>query len=132
MNKNIQLDFDFYEKNYYRSLKALKDNNPGTDILVIGVSDMTKTDGTDLVSWPNIKDIRDAQRRAAFKAGCAFWDMYEAMGGENSMTAWVSADPSLAEKDYTHFNYRGARIIGEMIFNALMSDYYAYKSKTVN
>lgn len=125
-------DFTFYETSYYHTLKALKDNNPGTDVLVIGLSDMTKIEGTDKVSWPSVKLIRDAQKKAAMRAGCAFWDLYEAMGGENSMSAWVEADPSLAEKDYTHFNYKGARIIGGMIFNAIMSDYYAYKKSLLN
>jgi lysophospholipase L1-like esterase len=40
------------------------------------------------------------------------------MGGENSMSAWVSDD--LAQKDYTHFTYKGARFVGEMLYNSIM------------
>jgi lysophospholipase L1-like esterase len=121
-------NYDFYEKQFYKQLKHFKDKNPRMSMLVIGVSDMSKKEGTNYVSYPNIEMIRDAQKRAAFRAGCAYWDMYEAMGGKNSMVSWVEAKPdALAEKDYTHFNYRGARIIGEMIYNALMNEYYAYK-----
>ena len=123
-------NYDFYEKQFYRQLKIFKDKNPNVSVLVIGVSDMSKKDGTSYVSYPNIEIIRDAQKRAAFRAGCAYWDMYEAMGGKNSMVSWVEAKPdALAEKDYTHFNPRGARIIGEMIYNALMNEYYAHKKE---
>jgi lysophospholipase L1-like esterase len=124
-------DYSFYEKAYYRQLKYLKDNLPGVSILVIGISDMSTKDGGHYVSYPNITLIRDAQKKAAFKAGCAFWDLYEAMGGENSMPSWVNSKPSLAEKDFTHFNANGAKIIGEMIYNALMSEYLAYKNPDV-
>jgi lysophospholipase L1-like esterase len=123
-------NYDFYEKTFYANLKKFKDQNPDISILVIGVSDMSKKDGNNYVSYPNIERIRDAQKRAAFRAGCAYWDLYEAMGGKNSMSSWVDAKPdALAEKDYTHFNARGARIIGEMIFNALMNEYYNHKGQ---
>lgn len=121
-------DYSYYEKGYFRQLKFLKENLPGVSILVIGISDVAVKDGSHFVSSPNITLIRDAQKKAAFKAGCAFWDLYEAMGGENSMPSWVNAKPALAEKDFTHFNARGAKIIGEMIYNALMSEYLTYKN----
>ncbi|RYD82025.1 MAG: hypothetical protein EOP53_04790 [Sphingobacteriales bacterium] len=121
-------DYSFYEKSYYRNLQYLRDNLPGVSILVIGISDVAIKDGSHYVTSPNLTLIRDAQKKAAFKAGCAFWDLYEAMGGENSMPSWVNAKPSLAEKDFTHFNANGAKIIGEMIYNALMREYIAYKN----
>lgn len=121
-------NYDYYEQSFYRQLKALKANLPGVNILVIGVSDMSTKEGADYVTYPNIEKIRNAQRNAAFRAGCAYWDVFEAMGGKNSMPSWVAADPPLAEKDYTHFSFRGARIIGEMIYNALMSEYYDFKN----
>lgn len=122
-------NYDYYEQSFYRQLKALKASNPGINILVVGVSDMSTKEGADYVSYPNIEKIREAQRKAAFRAGCAFWDMYSAMGGKNSMPSWVNAEPPLAEKDYTHFSFRGARIIGEMIYNALIKEYYNFKEK---
>jgi lysophospholipase L1-like esterase len=79
-------------------------------------------------SYPNIPLIRNAMRNAAFKTGVAFWDLYEAMGGQNSMVSWVNEKPSLAAKDFTHFNPQGARYVGEMIYEALMKDYLEYKN----
>ena len=116
-------NFTFYEDQLYAQLERLKSVAPEVSILVVGVSDMSRKEGEDYVSYPNIEQIRDAQRRAAFKAGCAFWDLYEAMGGKNSMPSWVFADPPLANKDFTHFTPKGARLVSEMLYKALMTAY---------
>lgn len=129
---NVLSNYDFYEKSFYKQLKNFKDNLPGVCVLVIGVSDISTKENGQYVSYPNIPKIRDAQRKAAFAAGCAYWDLYSAMGGANSMPSWVNAKPALAEKDFTHFNAKGAKIIGEMLYNALMSEYIAYKSHAIN
>ncbi|RLD77034.1 MAG: hypothetical protein DRJ07_15315, partial [Bacteroidetes bacterium] len=83
-------------------------------------------------SYPNVTLIRDALKKASFKADCAFWDMYEAMGGENSMPSWVFAEPPLAEKDFVHFTVRGSRIIAQMFYRALMLEYNGYVKKQGN
>jgi len=122
-------DYTFYENWVYSQLAFLKRLSPDLCILVVGVSDMSKKVEGKYVSYPNIVKIRDAQRKAAFRAGCAFWDTYEAMGGKNSMPSWVNADPTLASPDYTHFNHSGTQIIARMLYKALMADYEAYMKK---
>jgi lysophospholipase L1-like esterase len=123
-------EYSFYEKTFYYQLQALKKAAPQADILVVGVSDMSKVIDGKYASYPNISAIREAQRNAAFKAGCAFWDLYEAMGGENAMISWVAAKPPLAAKDYTHFSQKGADVVAELLYNALMSSYKEYLTKT--
>lgn len=122
-------DYTFYENWVYSQLVFLKRLAPGVCVIVIGVSDMSKKVGENYVSWPNVVKVRDAQKKAALRAGCAFWDMYEAMGGENSMPSWVTADPPLAGPDYTHFNPNGARIIARLLYKAMMYDYESYARK---
>lgn len=120
-------NYTYYERMFYRNLMALKKAAPGVPILVVGVSDMSRKEGLEYVSYPNITLIRDAQRSAAFRAGCAFWDLFEAMGGKNAMVSWVHNDPPLAADDYTHFTARGARIVGKMMYDAIVEKYYAFK-----
>jgi lysophospholipase L1-like esterase len=120
-------DYSFYEKQLLSQLKYLKSISPDLDILVVGVSDMSRSRSGSYESYPNVVKIRNAQKNAAFKAGCAFWDLYEAMGGENSMISWVRNRPSLASPDYIHFNDKGATFVGEMLYDALMKSYDDYK-----
>ena len=119
-------NYDYYEKSFYKQLVALKQTIPNLSILVMGVSDVSRNGENGYESFPNIELIRDAQKKASFDAGCAFWDVYEAMGGHNSMPSWVFANPPLAQKDFVHFNPIGAKIIGEMFYRSFIYEYEQY------
>ncbi|HUW04945.1 MAG TPA: hypothetical protein VMW01_01680 [Williamwhitmania sp.] len=123
---NVVKSYTYYEEALYQQLVFLRRVAPNASIILIGVSDMSRNNNGRMVSYPNIEKIRDAQKRAAFRAGCAFWDCYRAMGGENAMPAWVNAQPPLANKDYIHFTPTGANLIAEIFYKALMKDYQKY------
>ncbi len=129
---HILENYDYYERSFYRQLTTLKRLIPDVSIIVIGLADMSLKEKDIYVSYPNVTLIRDALKKASFKADCAFWDMYEAMGGENSMPSWVFAEPPLAEKDFVHFTVRGSRIIAQMFYRALMLEYNGYVKKQSN
>lgn len=124
-------NYDFYESGFYRQLNTLKNLIPGVSIVVIGIADMSLKEKDTYVSYPNVELIRDALKNATFRAKCAYWDTYEAMGGKNSMPSWVFADPPLAEKDFIHFTIRGSGIIAQMFYKALMFEYNEYFNKFV-
>jgi len=125
-------EYGYYEYSLKRQIEHIKSAIPDMAIVVIGVSDMSKKVGTAFESYPNITLIRDAQKNAALATGCAFWDLYEAMGGQNSMVSWVNVTPPLASTDYTHFTSRGARLVGEMFYKALIKAYNDYKIRERN
>ncbi|MCF8380907.1 MAG: hypothetical protein K9H49_15140 [Bacteroidales bacterium] len=116
-------NFKHYEGILKRELKVLKSVCPDAAILVVGPSDMSIKEKGQYVSYPSLEKVRNAIRNASLDSGCAFWDMYEAMGGKNSMPSWVFADPPLAISDFVHFNSKGAKIIAEMMCNAIMYEY---------
>lgn len=116
-------DYTYYQSRFYNQLMYLKSINPGLCIIVISVSDASLKNGEAYMSYPNIEKIVAAQKAAALKAGCAFWNLFDAMGGKNSMPSWVFASPPLASTDFIHFNYSGARMVGKMFYSALIGDY---------
>jgi lysophospholipase L1-like esterase len=126
---HIVASYQYYENQMYQQIVALKRIKPDASVILIGVSDMSRREGGRFVSYPNIEKIRDAQRNAAFRAGAAFWDCYSAMGGQNSMPAWVYTDPPLASKDFVHFTLRGSNLVAEMFYSSLMK---AYEEFTVS
>lgn len=107
-------------------IRYLKRLNPQAEFVVIGPSDMSTKIETKYVTYPLLPVVRDVLRTAALDNGCGYWDMYEVMGGRNSMPQWVAADPPLAAPDYVHFTRQGARKIAELFFDALMKDYEEY------
>ncbi|MCF6365085.1 MAG: GDSL-type esterase/lipase family protein [Bacteroidales bacterium] len=121
--------YGWYRKSFSRQLRTIKNIAPDMTILVIGLADMSKKEDDIYVTYPNIPLIRDALKQASFENNCAYWDMYEAMGGENSMPSWVFHDPPLGEKDFIHFTPQGARYIAKMFYNAFMYEYNRYLRK---
>ena len=117
---------DFYANRFARQLHLLKSLKPGLIIIVVSANDMSQNTPDGYKSYPNIDKIRDAQRKAAFEAGCVFWDLYEAMGGENSMPSWATASPPLAQRDFVHFTVSGAKIVGELFCRAWTSEYQRF------
>ena len=115
--------YKYYERMLKSQLALLRRAVPGVPVLIIGISDMSSRQNGEWRTRPSVEKVRDAQRAAAFATGCAFWDLYGAMGGENSMPSWVVARPSLAQPDYTHFSGNGARIVGELLWKALIKEY---------
>jgi len=73
--------------------------------------------------------VRDELKAATHKAGGVYWDMYKAMGGKNSMIAWVNASPPLAGTDFTHFTPQGTSVIANMFYNALILEYSSYNER---
>jgi len=41
---------------------------------------------------------------------------------------WADEAPARANKDYTHFNQRGAKAIGNLLYNQLNKGYEQYKT----
>lgn len=125
----VREEYSYYRKRLVKQLRYLKSLSPDVDIIVIGPSDMGRKKGEEFESYPNVPALRDAMREAAFESGCAFWDLYSAMGGRGAILAWVDSKPAYANPDYTHFTRRGAKLVGELFFNALMKSYTTYKNK---
>jgi lysophospholipase L1-like esterase len=118
-----------YGKWFAGHIAYLKRLLPNADFVLLGPSDMSIKEQTDFVTYPFLPEVRDALKKAAFDEGVAFWDIYEVMGGRNSMPSWVAADPPLAGPDYIHFTPRGARKVAELFYKSLSEDYKAYITK---
>jgi len=120
-------NYRYYEKWYYRQIVRLKELCPEASVLVIGIADMSVKNGERFESYPNLDHVNLAIRSAAFRAGAAFWDMQKAMGGKNSMPAWVNADPPLATSDYVHFTKKGSVVMAQMLYNAFIYEYLLFE-----
>jgi len=120
---------NYYREFFKRELDFFREVCPGTPIVVIGPADMSIREKGIFKTYPELEPIRDALRQATLESGFAFWDLYEAMGGSNSMPSFVQTDPPLASKDYLHFTPKGANLVAEMFYNALMLEYSHFSAQ---
>lgn len=115
-----------YARWFSAQIKWLKRVCPDAVILVIGPGDMATKVKDQYVTYEHLPYLVQKLKETALTEGCGFWDMFEAMGGKNSMPSWVNANPELARPDYVHFSLRGARLVANMFYNALIFEYTGY------
>lgn len=115
-----------------RQINYLRRISPNSKILFIGPSDMSTNINGTMQTYPHLPKLIDSLRQMCINNDVAYWDLYGAMGGENSMTNWVNSNPPLAGSDHIHFTYAGSNRASEMLWEGLMKAYELYKMSTVN
>ena len=110
------------------AINHLKKCYPSVPILVMSVGDKgeKQADGT-VATHAGILPLIKAQRNAAQKTGSLFWSTFDAMGGQNSMSSFVSHNPPMAAKDFTHINYLGGKKIANEFYKSLIKESKRYK-----
>lgn len=115
--------YGWYERAMTRVVDRMQRAFPGASILIIGMSDKSSRLDGEFVTDPSVPRLLAAQQQLAKRNHVAFWNLFAAMGGENSMVSWVEDSPPLANRDYTHVNPRGAHRIADLLFAYLMAEY---------
>ncbi|MDL2265061.1 hypothetical protein LJC57_08255 [Parabacteroides sp. OttesenSCG-928-G07] len=114
------LDYGWYGVRMQRVIRHLRKCFPETDILLLSVSDRGAQEEDGIETMPAVFAMLYTQRQIAQKTGVAFWNMFEAMGGENSIVDYV--EKGWAGKDYTHMSFSGGREIAKALLEALQKE----------
>lgn len=114
-----QKNYGGYKQNMVKTLEKLKRCMPGTGFLLVSVGDKAERKDGDFHTIPAVRRLVRSQQAAAAESGVAFWNMYDAMGGEGSIIKMVNSKPSEANLDYTHINFRGGKKIAKALFDAM-------------
>jgi len=117
-----------YRNGLIAQINLLKAISPGSKILFIGPADMSKRIKGEWQTYPEMETTINMIKEVCSETGIAFWNMYDAMGGHNSMIEWVKSN--LAGKDYVHFTRDGAGKVADMIFNTCLM-YYRFYCKRI-
>ena len=120
------LDYGWYRNKMISVIEHMQNCFPNADILVLGVSDRSHKHGGTYSTMPAVISLLSAQRQTAKSAEVAFWSVFAAMGGKNSMVKYV--DSNWASKDYTHLGFRGGREVAYALYDALLTKKDLYDS----
>ena len=122
-DKNIES----FKNTLKKQIELFKTLEPSACILFIGPADMATRQNGKMQTYPQMEKVVSAIREAANESGVAFWDMYSAMGGRNSIVNWVKARPQLAGSDHIHFTPKGAKEISNILFDTFQLYYKFYR-----
>jgi lysophospholipase L1-like esterase len=123
-------NFDYYFDLMNPVLKKIKKRLPNSELLIIGTADRAFKYEGEWKTAIGIDSLIKTQSQLAFENKIPFLNLYKSMGGEGSIVKWANSKPSLANKDYIHFNRKGADEVAKIIFNTIINDYNAnFKTK---
>lgn len=108
-------DYSNYKNAMQRTLQHIQKAMPDVPVLIISAHDRSIKNASGYHTSPDIPILIRNQGELAQENDVAFWNLYEAMGGYNSMIGLVNQKPALASSDYTHFNRRGADYVAKML-----------------
>jgi lysophospholipase L1-like esterase len=124
---NNRLNIDQYSRELVRVMNLMRSGKPGMSCLLLGPLDQAERNERGIVvTLESLPKIVEAQRRIAKEQGCAFYDVFTAMGGAGSMGAWLKARPHLSSSDLRHATPAGYEIIGNLFYRALLKAFAGY------
>lgn len=110
---------EMFKKGYRQLISMLRRINPECMFVFITNNDIYKYGSANL----NTIAVQNDFYELAGECGGAVWDLFDIMGGYDSIPSWSAA--GLASSDLIHFTKQGYELIGDMLFNALIKDYMA-------
>jgi len=126
---NSQKQIDGYTVSIAKQIQYLRRLCPDAMVLFIGPSDMSKRVNGTMQTYPYLPALNNALKEIVTKNKATYWDMFNVMGGENSMISWVKHSPAWAGSDYVHFTEAGANQIATTLSDAFMVHYKFYATR---
>jgi lysophospholipase L1-like esterase len=122
-----------YDKDLREVIRRVRAALPNVSILLVSPMDRGKrAGGGKIITMPSIPKIVEMQQRVAREENCAFFNTFEAMGGDGTMAKWAAGTGKnhLVGGDLTHPTAEGSEIVGRLIFEAINDSYLKYKART--
>jgi lysophospholipase L1-like esterase len=120
---------DWYLKAMKIVIETYKTNYPNATILLVSVPDRSMKKNGAYETMPSIPMLVNGQRKLAQETEIVFYDLFTAMGGENSMVDLVNATPAMANGDYTHLKFNGGKKIANILMGTINYEYEKYVRK---
>jgi lysophospholipase L1-like esterase len=113
-----------FEQNYRDLLDVFRSVNPNVQFLF-----MSNNDSYYKRRFPNqnIYKVRKAMINLSTEYGAAYWDLFDVMGGLNSIRMWENE--GLAKRDKVHFTPAGYVLNADLLFKAIRDSYGDHLSK---
>jgi hypothetical protein len=120
-------DYNWYDRSMTKTINRLKECFPGVAILVVSTADKSSKYDLEMKTDSAVVPLTLSQKRYALKTKSSYVNLYTLMGGDGSMVKWSEEEPAMANKDYTHFNFRGAKKVAKIIYDQLDEGYKQFK-----
>ena len=122
-------NYDYYSDMMEPVIKKLKNAFSNTEILMVSSADRAFKYNDEYKTAIGLPKLIETQANLAFNHQLTFYNLFETMGGTNSIVDWATRNPALANKDYIHPNHKGAEVLAHKMYEAFQNDYVKYTAK---
>ncbi|PHS09430.1 MAG: lipase [Kordia sp.] len=119
-----------YIHRLHSQVKWLRRRQSGMSLLFIGPTDLSTSVNGKMITYELLPFLNESLKELCTNNNLAYWDMFHAMGGKNSIPIWVKE--KLVGGDYIHFTPKGTKYISELFFTSLYLDLQQYTNTTTN
>ena len=112
-----------YKERFRDLVKRFRTSRPEAACLIMSPLDHGERRGRKIVTDPMLLEMMPVQRAVALEEGCAWYSVFDAMGGEGAMGRWFRSEPRLGWGDLAHPTKHGARVLGDRFYRALMKGF---------
>lgn len=111
---------DKVERDLHLFIQRLKQASPGSACLLVGPLDAVHGPGSarPFQQRADLQEVIELERKVALAEGCAFFDMFAAMGGSGSLQRFHAR--GLLHDDLVHPRGKGLDVLGELLLDALL------------
>ncbi|WP_216636023.1 GDSL-type esterase/lipase family protein [Pajaroellobacter abortibovis] len=116
-----------YENRLTELFDRIARSVPKASCLILSPPDRVKKTPEGWVSLPKIRAIMAFQRRVAASRGCAFYSLFNAMGGAGAIRSWATELPPRAQQDGVHLTREGYALLGRRLAFSILRAYGAWR-----
>ena len=113
-----------FQQNYKELIQRIKTSYPDCAVLFTTNNDSYTKLRQTYHNNPNGLLAQKAFLSLATHYNTGVWDLFSFMGGLTSMKKWEQE--GLARKDKVHFTPQGYRLLGDLLYNAILTEYIKY------
>jgi lysophospholipase L1-like esterase len=123
-------DAGTFELNYEKIIEKIHRASPNAAIIFITNNDSYRKYRRKYYVNYNATAVRERMFSLATKYNLAVWDFFSIMGGIGSMATWQKN--SLSQSDRVHFTSTGYKLMGDLLFNAILRSYENHMNAKYN
>jgi lysophospholipase L1-like esterase len=123
-------DAGTFELNYEKILEKIHRASPNAAVIFITNNDSYRKYRRKYYVNYNATAVRERMFSLATKYNLAVWDFFSIMGGIGSMASWQKN--SLSQSDRVHFTSAGYKLMGDLLFNAILRSYENHMNAKYN
>ena len=118
-----------FEKELRETIRRVRVALPNKGILVMSPMDRGERNSAGQIETvPALQRLVELERKISVEEGVAFFNTFQAMGGNGTMAKWYSSEPRLVGADFIHPMPGGAKIIGNLLYQGMLDGYNRYKT----